>query len=97
MSADDAEVTEEDRRAAWKANHGDEPSTTELERLSKRGPLAPTNAIAQIIANARRDAYRAGQIAGLKEGLTLAAMEDNWKHSGEAVRARIRELKGETR
>lgn len=104
MSAEDAEVTEEDRNYAWDAYNGGAvlPGAASY-RWIKTGECGPgfterrcEVAIAQMRANARRDAYRAGQIAGLEEAkmhikqLTSGAIE--WK----SIDARIRELKGET-
>lgn len=83
MSAKDAEVTEADRRAVC----GVYWSNCAIGKL------------VEIIANTRRAAYRAGQIAGLEEGFKIAMTYSGWATNAECeakLDARIRELKGET-
>lgn len=77
MSAKDAEVTEDDRRAV-------------CDVYWSEGAIGK---LVELVANARRDAYRAGQIAGLEEFKDILHGRASWV-ALEKLDARIRELKG---
>lgn len=127
MSTKDAEVTEDDRRAAVGCETNEPVRARQYVNLIEQWCMTGENGCrpgsplhesllrtehsAQIIANARRDAYRAGQIAGLEEGKQLARdslemmptgspfnpwQDPDWSSLDEPFAARIRELKGET-